>query len=142
MASLYLDGINPRPRHARVFSVTGGRRVRVVLRNPHAKDGRDFRYSLTVGGEYEVLGIECDMLRLLTDDGEPVLFDPECFEVTDSSEPSFWVERFPEEAERYSYPPEWGMQGFFEKWHDNVSGVRQLFAEQLARWYPGVQKRT
>ena len=110
--------------------------MRVVLRNPHAAAGRDFRRSLAVGREYEVLGIECDSLRLLTDRGEPVLFDPECFEVTDPSEPPFWVERFREEAERYAYPPGWGVPGFFEAWHDGVEVVRQLFAEQLAAWYP------
>jgi hypothetical protein len=112
--------------------------VRVVLRNPHAADGRDFRHWLTVGGEYEVLGIECDTFRLLTDEGEPVLFDPECFAVTDTSEPPFWVSRFGDENERYAYPPGWGVPGFFEDWHDGITLVREVFAEQLAKWYPGV----
>jgi hypothetical protein len=111
-----------------------------VLRNPLAADGRDFRHSLTVGGEYEVLGIECGSLRLLTDRGEPVLFDPECFEVTDPTEPAFWVSPFPGEAERYAYPPGWGVPGFFEAWHDGVAIVRELFAAQLAAWYPGQQR--
>jgi hypothetical protein len=35
------------------------------------------------------LGIECDSFRLLTDRGEPALFDPECFEITDRAEPAF-----------------------------------------------------
>ena len=29
--------------------------MKVILRNPHASDGRDFRHSLTVGGEYEAV---------------------------------------------------------------------------------------
>lgn len=112
--------------------------MRVVLRNPFATDGRDFRHALTVGAEYEVLGIECDSLRLLTDRGEPVLFDAACFEITDPTEPAFWVNAFPGEAERYAYPPGWGVPGFFEAWHDNVAVVRELFAAQLAGWYPAV----
>lgn len=123
-------------------SEIGGRLVRVILINQHTKDGRDFRYSLTVGSEYEVLGIEGDSLRLLDDHGEPLLFDPECFEVIDPAEPSVWVEGFPEESERYCYPPEWSRPGFFEDWHDNVPVVRKLFAEQLAMRYPGMQRRT
>jgi hypothetical protein len=114
--------------------------MRVVLRNPHAADGRDFRHSLTVGGEYEVLGIECDSLRLLTDDGQPVLFDPECFEVVDPAEPPFWVSVLGDEGERYAYPPGWGVPGFFEAWHDRVEVVREVFAQQLAAWYPEAAK--
>jgi len=110
--------------------------VRVVLRNPHAADGRDFWHSLTVGREYEVLGIKSDALRLLTDKGEPVLFDSECFEVTDSSEPAFWVSVLGDEGERYAYPPGWGVPGFFEAWHDGLEIVRRVFAEQLRAWYP------
>lgn len=109
--------------------------MRVVLRNPHAADGRDLRHSLTVGGEYEVLGIECNSFRLLTDHGEPVLFDPECFEVTDPSEPPFWVSELDDEGNRYAYPPGWGLPGFFEDWHDGVVIVQRQFAEQLTARY-------
>ncbi len=112
--------------------------MRVVLRNPLAADGSDYRYSLTVGREYEVLGIECDSFRLLTNYSEPILFDPACFEVMDSTEPAFWVSTVGDEGERYAYPPGWGVPGFFEAWHDEVKVVRRVFAEQLAAWYPHV----
>jgi hypothetical protein len=36
--------------------------VRVVLRNPLVADERDYRHSLTVGGEYEVLASCVKML--------------------------------------------------------------------------------
>ena len=114
--------------------------MRVVLRNPLASDGRNFRHSLTVGGEYEVLGIECDSLRLLTDSGESVLFDADCFELVDSSEPPFWLSAFGDKGERYAYPPGWGVPGFFEAWHDGLAVIREVFAEQLAAWYPGVAR--
>lgn len=85
--------------------------MRVVLRNPFAADGRDFRHSLTVGAEYEVLGIEGDSFRLLTDRGEPVVFDAACFEITDPTEPAFWVNASPGGTERYAYPPGWACRG-------------------------------
>jgi len=94
--------------------------VKVVLRNPDASDGRHF-WSLTVGQEYEVLGIDCDWFRLLDDTGEPLLFDPECFEVIDPREPGFWVSEVGAEGERYAYPPGWGVPGFFEAWHDGIA---------------------
>jgi hypothetical protein len=112
--------------------------MKVLLRNQIAPDGRHL-WSLTVGQEYEVLGIECDSYRLLDDTGEPVLFEPECFEVTDPNEPAFWVSEFGEAGERYAYPPGWGVPGFFEAWHDGVELVRRVFAAQLAAWHPEVE---
>ena len=70
--------------------------------------------------------------------GEPVLFDPQCFEIIDSQEPDFWLSKFGNEGERYSYPPGWGVPGFFEDWHDGVKVIRQIFSEQLSHWYPAV----
>jgi hypothetical protein len=91
---------------------------------------------LTIGREYVVLGIEGDDYRLLDDIGEPILFDPSCFEVVDLQEPAFWLSQFGDQGERYAYPPGWGAPGFFEAWHDREAVVRRVFAEQLAHWYP------
>ena len=114
--------------------------MKVVLRNPLASDGRDFRHSLTVGGEYDVLGIEADDFRLLNDNGEPILYDLECFEVVDPTEPPFWKSVLGDEEERYAYPPGWGVPGFFEAWHDRDKLVRKVFTEQLAHWYPAIRR--
>ncbi len=110
--------------------------MRVVLRNPLASDGRDYRHSLSVDREYEVLGIEGESFRLMDDQGEPVLFDAECFEIINVTEPTFWINPFPNETERYAYPPEWAAVGFFEVWHDGDIAVRKAFAEQLTQRYP------
>lgn len=112
--------------------------MRVRLLNPHASDGRDFRHSLTVDREYEVIGICCNDYQLLDDDCEPILYDAICFEVTDPSEPPFWITKYGEEGERYSHPPGWNVPGFFEAWHDEVKIVRKVFAEQLAYWFPEI----
>lgn len=109
--------------------------MRVVLREPDAPDGRHF-WSLTVGREYEVLGIEADEYRLLDDTGEPILFDPMCFEIVEPREATFWLSKYGDGGERYAYPPGWGVPGFFEGWHDGVKVIRRIFAEQLAYWYP------
>src|SRR5690606_25857103 len=107
------------------------------LRSRDAPDGTTY-WSLTLSREYEVIGIEADDYRLIDDTGEPILFDPACFEVVDPAEPAFWLSGHGEEGERYAYPPGWDVPGFFEDWHDGVEVIRRAFAEQLAHWYPGV----
>jgi hypothetical protein len=116
-----------------------GRLMRVLLRNPLAVDGRDFRHSLRVGHAYEVIGIMADDYQLVNDHGEPILYDPPCFEVVDAAEPSFWITTFGEDGERYAHPPGWGVPGFWESWHDGNALIRRVFAEQLAHWYPGIR---
>jgi hypothetical protein len=110
--------------------------MKVVFQNPHTSDCRDFRHSLTLGGEYEVLGIEAGYYRLLNNKGEPILYDSACFDVVDQAEPVFWKSEVGDDGERYAYPPGWGVAGFFETWHDQNIIVRMLFDEQLAFWYP------
>jgi hypothetical protein len=100
------------------------------------------RHSLTVGREYEVLGIEADYYRVLNDPetwpygNDPVLFHPSGFRLLDAKEPSFWVCQIGEEGERYCYPPEWSEPGFFEDYHDRVEVVRQRFWDDLRHYYP------
>lgn len=107
---------------------------------PKAIDGTVL--SLTIGREYEVLGIEANNFRIMNDSdkkpygNDPVLFDPESFEVTDATEPSFWVCSVGENGGRYCYPPEWNSIGFFEDYHDGVEEVRKQFWEDLRRYYP------
>jgi hypothetical protein len=105
--------------------------MRVRLVKPEDPDGTLYS-SLTLGAEYEVIGIEGDWLRLVDDLGEPLLYDPASFLVTDDSEPGDWVSVV-QDGERYAYPPEWRRPGFFEDWHDGVPEVRRQFSEELAR---------
>jgi hypothetical protein len=92
-------------------------------------------WSLTVSREYEVLGIEADQYRIMDDTDEPYLFAPECFEVVDSSEPSFWVESRGDDGERYAYPPEWAHDGFFEDYFDGLPHAKSTFSRVLQeRW--------
>jgi hypothetical protein len=118
------------------FGGGGLRGVKVALTTRDAPDGTVYE-SLTIGRVYDVLGIEGDWLRLFSDRGEPVLFDPACFEVIEASEPANWVSVV-DDGCRYAYPAEWGQPGFFEDWHDGVSAVRAAFSAQLRKWHPSV----
>lgn len=110
--------------------------MRVILRNSFAADGRDFRHSLTVGREYEVLGLCSNSYQLLNDQDEPILYDACCFEVSDAAEPVFWVSCYGEEGERYTHPAEWGRPGYFEDWHNGVPAIVAAFWRDLERLYP------
>lgn len=114
--------------------------MRVKLQDPFAADGRDFRNSLTIGREYEVIGIEADDLRLINDKKEPVLYDACCFEITDPAEPGFWNSYFDDEGERYAYPREWNARGYFEDWHDGNANIKSHFRVSLERLYPWTAK--
>ena len=98
--------------------------------------------SLTVGRVYEVLGIEADSYRVLTDEdnpnspNDPVLYEPECFRVVDDSEPPFWLSAIGDEGVRYAYPVQWHRVGFFEDYHDGVAGVREQFWQDLRQLHP------
>jgi hypothetical protein len=108
--------------------------MKVELETRDAPDGTNY-WSLTVGRIYEVLGIECNLYRLLDDCDEPILFEPECFKVIDPAEPPHWLSSI-EDGDRYAYPPKWGEPGFFQHWHERVIEVRQEFRRDLVKWYP------
>lgn len=105
--------------------------MKVRLATPAIGDGTLYS-SLTQGAEYEVLGIEGDWFRLVNDRGEPVLFDPTGFEITDLTEPEDWIIS-EEEGLRYAYPEPWNRAGFFEDWHEGVQEVRDRFRSDLVR---------
>jgi hypothetical protein len=100
------------------------------------------KLSLTLGREYEVLGIEADMYRILTDEtaapwpSDPVLYEPDCFRIIDRTEPEFWQCTTGEDGERYCYPPEWSEVGFFEDYHDGLQPARSIFWEGVKQYYP------
>lgn len=98
--------------------------------------------SLSMGHIYEVLGIEADSYRILSDSdskpygNDPVLCDPDCFKIIDPQEPDFWVCQYGDHNERYCYPPEWNEVGFFEDYHDGISEIRERFWNMLKVYYP------
>ena len=83
--------------------------------------------EMTIGKTYEVIGIEGDYYRIVDDSYMPYLYNPNQFEIVDSSRPDFWISGFEEEDEEYSYPKDWGVPGFFEDFHDGVEEVVSKF---------------
>lgn len=107
--------------------------MKVVLKRTDTQDGCVI-WSLTLGQTYEVIGIEADDYRIINDTGDPILFDPTCFDVTDKSEPVFW-ESVTEDGVRYAYPPEWMRPGFFEDYHNHNEAVCRTFWQDHARYF-------
>lgn len=90
-------------------------------------------HDVTIGGVYEVIGIEADWYRILSDSGSPVLFDPEFFAVVERRRPAHWKTRVLDDAE-YAYAPELGAPGFFEDYHDGKPGAVRAFNRYLNRY--------
>ncbi len=96
--------------------------------------------SLSLETEYEVLEIECNLYRLLNDPdkwpygNDPVLFEPELFEVTDAREPEFWITETID-GDRYSSPPGW-KDYLLEKYHDRNKEAHKAFWDSIKKLYP------
>lgn len=91
-------------------------------------------HPLTVGNDYQVIGIEGNSYRIVDDNEEPVLFDPFFFEVIDNSRPDFWITEFLDDEE-YSYPKEWNAEGFFEDLFDDVQEAIEIYQRVLREKY-------
>jgi len=90
--------------------------------------------ELTVGNVYRVFGIEADSFRIISDAGEPTLFNPRAFEFEDAKHPSDWVSQQGSEGELYAYPPELlDPPGFFEAFFDYDMRVRAKFHAYVHR---------
>ena len=109
-----------------------------------APDGRNV--GLVPGRVYEVLGIEGDYYRILTDGdhphcpNDPLLYEPEIFRVIEESEPEFWVSEY-DDGERYAYPEQWLRGYFFQDYHERVPETRLRFWADLERFFPMTWKR-
>lgn len=97
------------------------------------RSGRQ-RHELTVGGEYEVIGIEADWFRVINDAGEPVLFEPILFKIVDATRPANWVTRVVDGAV-YAYAKPFGQPGFWEDYHEMVPAARKAFTRYLNRHF-------
>lgn len=107
-------------------------RVRLISTQ---QEGEYIIQSLDIGQDYEVIGIEADWYRIIDNADEPILFDPQCFEIVDPSIPPFWRCEVGEEGERYCYPENWGRPGFFEGYFDDVPAIREQFWSDYYRLY-------
>ena len=99
---------------------------------------------MTIGKVYEVLAIEYDCYRILNDNQEPCLYDSDQFEITDDSEPDFWVEHTETDEdgniEKSFGPLAWQNNYFFEDYHDKDKKIVQQFWVDCETLY-GIKKR-
>jgi hypothetical protein len=92
--------------------------------------------SLSISKEYEVMAIECDDYRIISDtDNEPYLYPPDCFEIVKKDKPSFWATEYGEDGEEYSSLPKWNQVGFFEDYFDDVKKIKEQFWKDYQKYY-------
>jgi hypothetical protein len=108
-------------------------RVRATRKLP------DSSFALSIGKEYEVIGIEADSYRIIADDGQPYLYEPDQFEIVEHSMPDFWVREKGEDGELYAYPMAWFNNYFFERYFDGESGIRDRFWQECKHLF-GIEK--
>jgi hypothetical protein len=92
--------------------------------------------SLTIGKTYTVVGISDTWLRLIDDYGEPVLFEPDVFDVIDDSIPDTWIfEYFTEDGETYFHADPSGLheRGFYEDYFDGHAYAIKRFKAYCAQ---------
>ncbi len=89
--------------------------------------------QITLGAEYEVLSIECDSYRLIGDCGEPSLFEPQFFSITDPMRPESWIPPFIDEDEEYCGPPEFERSGYWDEFYDGNEDAVALFWRYINR---------
>ncbi len=88
---------------------------------------------LTSGTVYTVIGLDHDSFRVLNDNGEPIIYAKEMFDVIDSDVPSDWVwERYTDD-EYYANPPELSVRGFYEDLFDRNPKAQAIFEKYLQR---------
>lgn len=120
--------------------------MHVRLIKTETSNGSGRILDLSVGCEYEVLGIEANDYRLVPENFKkygklgPFLNDFDCFKVIESTEPPFW-ECDTDDGVRYCYQQQWNRPGFFEDYHDGNKAVQTQFWNDLARLYPRTWER-
>lgn len=98
-----------------------------------AKDGLEHQ-GLVPGAEYYVLGADDEYYRVVDNDGEPILYPKELFEVLDCTIPADWQFCEYKEGEYHLEPVRIGAPGFYEDWHGSDGDrAAQATAQQLLR---------
>lgn len=90
---------------------------------------------MTIGKVYEIIGIEADYYRIINDENDPCLYNPDQFELIEKQEPEFWLSIKGEDGERYAYPLSWLRVGFFEDYHDGIKSTQEIFWAEYRRLY-------
>ncbi|MDQ9010527.1 hypothetical protein RFI36_13020 [Acinetobacter gerneri] len=102
-----------------------------VKKNAHEqKYSESMHPEIQIGNEYEVIGIDSKYFRIICDDGEPVLYEKEIFDIIDPTIPNNWVKVGGEDEYALS-PPELSTKYFFEEYFDGKKNVIQIFEKYV-----------
>lgn len=80
--------------------------------------------ALTAGNLYPVVGISHDLLRIINDFGEPILYEPQIFDIIDHILHAEWVCHIAIDVDGVCYyldPPGLEAPGFYEDYFDGVA---------------------
>lgn len=91
--------------------------------------------EMTVGEEYEVIGIEDDYYRIISNKNEPCLYHSNQFEIINNDKPDFWVTETGSEGELNAYPFSMMRDYFFEDYFNNKESVVKHFWSEYKRLY-------
>lgn len=90
-------------------------------------------WSLTLGQEYVVIGLDHESYRIVDNKGEPILFPKDGFRILDDAIPQDWEWKRFSDDEYYADPPELGRPGFYEDYFDGRAEAREKFRNYLRR---------
>jgi hypothetical protein len=90
-------------------------------------------WSLTLGREYVVIGLDHESFRLVDNKGEPILFPKEGLKILDTTIPEDWMWKRYSEDEYYADPPELGRQGFYDDYFDGKAEASKQFRDYLRK---------
>jgi len=107
-------------------------RVRPHVLNVVSEDSP--RHCLTADREYFVLGVDEEDLRVVSDDGEPILYPKYLFEILDNSLPPDWHFKEGDDGDYYLNPRKTAAPGFYEQYFcSNGDTQAQLSAHRALR---------
>jgi hypothetical protein len=92
------------------------------------------RYRLTANSEYFVLDFSHDSLRVIDDDGEPIVYPKELFELSDNVIPPDWQIDEGADADYYLRPRRMAAPGFYENYFGSDGDIEaQANAHRVLR---------
>lgn len=113
----------------------GGVEAKMIVQLKKAIPAGCVPRRLSANRQYLVLGISADAFRLLDDEDDPVLHEPDLFDVIDGTEPNDWVFEYGEDGERYEHAAELPRYAW-EDYHDRVEEAVQAVQAYLRRVGP------
>jgi len=97
-------------------------------------EGAPSYQNLTPGNVYRVISLEVDSVRVMDDQGEPVLFPLSWFSVVDDKWPSDWEVTVGADGERYIGPEILWENYFWERYFDGDRAAIQTLKRRLREW--------